>query len=156
MSQEIILSSFKPPIDSAIDLTEKFIEVCPDELWTEKSGGWPVWLHLAHALWASDFFVPGESSPLLEGLTLDQIRLVEPVGQPAPKKAVLTQLQTVRTRISSFLQKLDDADLPKANEKIANFGWTLGRTLTVLASHPLYHLGYCDAVLRDHGLSSVF
>jgi hypothetical protein len=158
MSREII-SALKAAADDSLGLVAKFVEVCPDDLWTAENGGWPLWLHLSHAVWGNDFFTPGESCPPPEDLTVEQIRLVAPPTRPVAKAAFSAYLEKVKARTSVVLDALTDVDLPKINEKAKNvlkLDWSLARTLTLLSGHPLYHLGYCDAALRNRGLPGVF
>ena len=79
---------------------------------------------------------------------------------PAPDKALVKALaEKAKAATDTYVTGLDDTALPKPNKHVSS---ALGRpvshvaTLGMLASHTLYHVGSCDAALRDHGLPGVF
>ena len=65
----------------------------------------------------------------------------------------------VKAAVDARVARLTDADLTRIQERVSK---KIGRELTygaimvMLASHTTYHLGSCDAALRDHGLPGVF
>lgn len=64
MSRAIVMAA-QGPFLHAWGLLEAYVDVCPDEIWVEKNGGWPVWQQLAHTIMVLDFFVLGENEQLL-------------------------------------------------------------------------------------------
>jgi hypothetical protein len=146
-------------VEDVLKMLTRFVEACPDDLWTQSLGGWPTWLHLAHSAWGDDFFAPGESTPIPKGLTSEQIRLMEPPTSTLSKKDFSAYLAKVQARVSESLGALTDADLLKINEKAKKaigLDWNVAKTLAVMVGHPQYHLGHCDMALRDRGLPGVF
>ncbi|MDR1657855.1 MAG: DinB family protein [Deltaproteobacteria bacterium] len=142
----------------ALDLLSALIDAASDNLWEEKIGGWPLWQHLIHALWGNDFFTPGPAAPAPEGLSAEVLQL-KTIGTQAPaKERVKIYLRDVRTKIEGFVSGLDDAGLVLPNEKTKAIGldWDITKTMVILSSHPYYHLGYGDTLLRNHGLAGVF
>ena len=75
------------------------------------------------------------------------------------KETMLTYGKAVKAEVDARLAVLSDADLTKVQERVSK---KIGRELTyaammvMLASHTTYHIGSCDAALRDHGLPGVF
>ncbi|MDR2368210.1 MAG: DinB family protein [Deltaproteobacteria bacterium] len=143
--------------DSA-SLIFKLIDECPDNLWSEKAGNWPIWQHVAHSASATDFFLPGDSVPLPQGLTPDVAGLKVVGTEPVAKAALKDYYKGAQAKIDAFLAGLSDDDLPKENQKLKGIGlnWTIAKTVTLLCGHPLYHLGNADAVLRSHGHKGIF
>lgn len=159
MSQDIT-KSLQGPIDNAFGLVAKFIDVCPDDLWAEKAGGWPIWQQIYHSLGAVGFFVdaPGQSGA--PALVPEPVADLQEVGtQPLSKDQVRGVLTDAKAKVDRFVAGLADADLPKRNEALfskAQFEMSLAATMASICGHTLYHLGSCDAALRNRGLPGVF
>lgn len=136
------------------------MDVCPDEIWVEKNGGWPVWQQLAHTIMVLDFFVLGENEQLLPvPCDMDALMLRTQDVPALGKTALRDYAATVKARVDNWIAGLEDADLARTNVVLSA---KLGRetsyaaTLVMLASHTDYHIGSCDAALRNHGLPGVF
>ena len=75
------------------------------------------------------------------------------------KEAMKAYGAAVKAAVDARVARLTDADLTRIQERVSK---KIGRELTygaimvMLASHTTYHLGSCDAALRDHGLPGVF
>ncbi len=155
-----IVDGLTAPIDRAFGLLAQFIEVCPEEIWVEKNGGWPVWQQMYHALVAVYFFVelPGEPAPPpLARVEIGSLR--EEGAEPLTKDQLRAALGTARTWVERHLAGLGDGDLSQLNAPLqakTKLEITQAGTLAMIAAHTLYHLGSLDAALRDHGLKGVF
>jgi hypothetical protein len=157
MSRETVDSLAAGAYD-ALALLKSLIDQLPDNLWAESTGSWPIWQHIAHALWGNDFFTPGPEVPAPKGLSVEILRLMDK-GTDTPTKAQISSyLGEIRAKIETWVKSLSDSDLNKPNEKAKSIGldWNLTRTFSILVAHPYYHIGYGDALLRDNGLSGVF
>lgn len=157
MSQAIIMAQ-KPAIDSTFGMLGKFIEACPDDVWAETHGGWPVWQQLYHAINTVAFFtgLPSALPPLADQAVAS---LERPAGFTASKTAVRAALTEAEALVGKYLAGLSDDDLPKRNEPVfaaAQWPITHATTLGFLSGHGLYHLGSLDAALRDRGFKGVF
>lgn len=157
MSREITEAALQP-FENAYDLLSRYIEVCPEEIWKETNGGWPVWQQVCHTISALHFFtgIPAEGLPCAP----DESRLSRVSTAPAPGREIMKALaEKARAAVSAYAAGLDDSALARPNEQISS---VLGRQVShvailgMLASHTLYHVGSCDAALRDHGLPGVF
>lgn len=159
MSQAIV-NGLKGPIDNSFALLAKFIEVCPENIWAEKSGGWPVWQQVYHVVGAVDFFISVPGLPPSEPLAKPAFgELSEVADITVAKNQIKTAVDEAQARIDKYVATLTDEDLAKRNEHLfaaANMDMTVAATLSLLAAHTLYHLGSCDAALRDNGLKGVF
>lgn len=159
MSRDTVLA-VQGPFLHAWGLLTQYLEVCPDNVWTEKNGGWPVWQQMAHAVMVLDFFVLGEDEQLLcAPCDMDTLMLKVQGRTPVDKAVIKEYAVRVKARVDAWLAGLSDADLPKLNAALTR---KLGRdtsnaaAVVMLASHTDYHIGSCDAALRDHGLPGVF
>lgn len=158
MSRDIVMA-VQVPFQNAFALLERYIDICPGEIWRETNGGWPVWQQIYHALAAIDFFVGRVGTP--SDWPFDQatggLHVVS--GQYLPGEEAKKLAAEARTRAEAYLAGLSDADLAACEPRLsAVFGSdvTHGAIVGMLASHTLYHVGSCDAALRDHGLKGVF
>lgn len=144
----------------SFSLADQFLTTCPDEIWGKKFGGWPVWQQLFHAFSAVDFFLraqeAAEEAPIF-GPGVGELR---DSTTEVPSKVIVQEfIVKVQAKVRAYIEGLDDAALGKKNEGLSS---RMGRdvthaaTLGLLAGHTLYHLGSCDAALREHGLPGVF
>jgi hypothetical protein len=85
-------------------------------------------------------------------------------NQAPAKQEVLKYAARMKTKADAYLNSLHDADLPDINQGLTGRMKAIGvhhefshsQTLAMLSGHLLYHLGSCDAALREHGLKGVF
>lgn len=161
MSQ-VIVAALKPQVDKAFGLLLEFIKVCPDDIWAEKSGGWPVWQQIYHAIAGVDLFVeaPGEApAELLTDPQIVQLAASAELEAPLPRDKVKAACVRAKALADKYLSALQDEALPQRNEtpfKKIKFELTHAGTVGLLAAHALYHLGAGDAALRNHNLKGVF
>lgn len=157
-----IVSALKAPIDQSFGMLSQYIEVCPENIWVETSGGWPVWQQVYHAINAVPFFTAAPdaapAAPLIEEKYCGLQGCAPPtiaITREDMKAALAQALQDIEALVAG----LDDADLTSRNEGVyqrIGMEMTMAGTLALLASHTLYHLGSCDAALRNHGIPGVF
>lgn len=157
MSNAVIMAQ-KGAIDKSFDLLASFIDVCPNDIWAESSGGWPVWQQVYHCLGAVSFFTGlNEGIPALAEKEVGGLSKV--ATETVAKDKVAEALKAARATVEKYISSITDEDLAKRNEAVfaaANWDITHAFTLAMLAGHNLYHLGGCDAALRNHGLKGVF
>ena len=154
------VSAQKGNFDFTFSLAMQFIDVCPDAIWRVNFGGWPVWQQLYHGIAAINYFildadVQGNAGPCPAGGTLSAV-----AACAAPAKADMkTYANAIKASADAWIGKLNDAALPQKHEgassrmqrDMSNAG-----IMVLLTGHLLYHLGSCDAALRQHGLKGVF
>ena len=164
MSQSIIAGQ-RAAFEHAYGLMAHYIEVCPEEVWTEKFGGWPVWQQVYHALGSCQFWGLQDGETPEQGLYPPEVNRLQSTPDAAPsKKAVLEYAARMKAKADAYLDGLRDADLPGINQGLTARMKTLGvprefshsHTLAMLSGHIMYHLGACDAALRARGLKGVF
>lgn len=155
-----IVAAAQGPFQNAFGLLTKYIDECPEEIWLEKNGGWPVWQQVVHALSALGFLAdqPGDT-PIAPPCAPDVAQLATQGTTPVSKADVKAYVEKCKARVDAYIASLSDGDLAANNEALtARIGFPVPHvsTLGMLASHTLYHLGSCDAALRDHGRPGVF
>ena len=147
------------PFAHAWSLLEAYMDACPEAVWEEKNGGWPVWQQMLHAVTVLDFFTCGDQPLLPAPAPQDVLMLTVQGTEKVDKAGLRAYMAAVRGRVDAWLAALDDAALSVKNERLsAALGFEVSAmwVLVMLASHTQYHLGSCDAALRDHGLPGVF
>ena len=160
-----ILAGQRASFDHAYGLMVQFIEVCPEAVWAEKFGGWPVWQQVYHALGSCQFFALQDGDTPEQGLYPPEVNSFQSTPDAAPvKKKVLEYAARMKAKADVYLNDLQDADLPGVNQSLTVRMRALGvqhefshsQTVVMLSGHLLYHLGSCDAALRQRGLKGVF
>lgn len=157
-----IVNALKEPVNMSFGMVRQYIDICPENIWVETSGGWPVWQQVYHIISAVSFFTASADAAPPVALVEEKYCALQ---APAPPTVVITR-QDMQTALAQALQDiealtavLDDTQLTDRNEGFCQrlgIEVTMAATLTTLASHTLYHLGSCDAALRNHGLPGVY
>lgn len=159
MSQAIVAIQ-RGSFDFAFSLMGQFIDVCPDEIWTKKFGGWPVWQQVYHALNAVDFFIAEPGAEPAKRLAAPEVGSLLAQGEtPVSRDAMKQFAAQVKSAADGYMSALTDADMAcVADGATKRMGReTLHATvMALMIGHILYHLGSCDAALREHGLTGVF
>ena len=158
-----IVTSLQGSFAHSFSLLQKFIEVCPEDVWQKKFGGWPVWQQVYHSLACIDFFVMELEGQALKGLFgpgLGNVGNFEHTPDTGPSKAAMLEYAVLaKGKADAYIAALSDAELPKKNEGFStriSMDMTHASTLSILGGHILYHLGSCDAALREQGFKGVF
>lgn len=155
----VLVEALKGPIDRAFGLLAEFIKVCPEDVWAETGGGWPVWQEIYHALVAVNLFadVKDEKPTPLAGADVCSLKAV--AENTVPRDRVQAAWVEAKDRVDRYLAGLTDADLAERNEttfRTIKLEMTHAGVLSLLAGHTLYHLGAGDSALRRRGLKGVF
>ena len=156
-----IVAELENPYQRAWSLMCQFMDVCPDEIWAETNGGWPVWQQVAHTVAVLNFFIlENDDDTIVPAPTEFGVLMLKEQGQQVvSKEAMKAYGATVKAAVDARVAMLTDADLTRIQERVSKkIGRDLsyGAVMVMLASHTTYHLGSCDAALRDHGLPGVF
>ena len=156
-----IVAELENPYQRAWSLMCQFMDVCPDNIWAETNGGWPVWQQVAHTVAVLNFFIleNDDDTFVSAPAELGVLMLKEQGQQVVSKEAMKAYGATVKAAVDARVARLTDADLTRVQERVSKkIGRELsyGAVMVMLASHTTYHLGSCDAALRDHGLPGVF
>ena len=145
--------------ERAYGMLEKVVEACPDSLWADRKGGFLFWQQLYHVFALVDFFVLEEGQqPSQELYPSEVARLLRDESKTPSKAEVLKVAATMKTAANAYFESLTEEDLWKRHE---NRSKRFGRdvpvldALIMLVGHGFYHVGACDAILRDHGVKGM-
>lgn len=154
------VTALTKPIFLAHGMLGQFIEACPDDLWTQNFGGWPIWQQVYHAYSACDYFVQPKNGTPLTPLCPDNVAgLNTPGTQPVSKDQMRAFAANAKKQVEAYVDSLNDGMLAEINEGFSarrGMDFDHATTLAMLAGHALYHLGSCDAGLRERGLPGIF
>lgn len=143
----------------AIGLYKKYLEICPQDVWREKFGGWPVAQQIYHALAATVMFMASITGKMPENPAPTLGDLNNRAETPAPREQAARLLANIETALEEMFADLSDEDLLKKNDQASQM---LGRdtsnaaVIELMTCHLQYHLGSCDAALRQRGLEGAF
>jgi hypothetical protein len=155
----VMTDSLLQAVEDYFGVLTKFLAACPEDLWADKVGGWPVWQYFYHVLWINDRFLPGAAfvSPpgASDDLALFKVKGESPINKTACEKLWADQ----KPKTVAYVQSLTDANMLKRNDevyKIIGLEWNNVFSLFKLHSHAFYHLGTFDAALRGRGLPGIY
>ncbi|MDL2271509.1 DinB family protein [Desulfovibrio sp. OttesenSCG-928-I05] len=159
MSRSVV-TSLQGAFARSLGMTRQFIEACPDNIWEKKFGGWPIWQQVYHSIAVLDLFALDKDEQPSQNMFSNDIFLLKECGDmPPTKKQLLELADTMEAVCNKLIDSLDDSML--ANEQrglSAKLGmpFNMAMALSMMNSHTMYHLGCCDAALREHGLKGIF
>lgn len=145
--------------DRAIQFFDKFWVICPENIWRKKAGGWPVGQQFYHSLWATSMFIFSMGGEKIDNPDPQAGQLGEDRDYCPSKEDAKKFFNGISLAINQLLDKLDDEDLLKNNPGLSKM---LGQDVNnaecfnMMVSHMLYHLGSCDAALRNEGLEGAW
>ena len=155
-----IVENQRGSFDFAFSLVNQFMDVCPDEIWNKKFGGWPIWQQVYHALNDVDFFISAPGAEPVKGLVSPEVGSLRAQGETPVSRADMKEFATlVKSAADGYMNALTDADMTKVAEGATK---RMGRetlhatVMALMIGHILYHLGSGDAALRENGLKGVF
>ena len=157
---KVITQSLAGNVQHAFALVNQFVKVCPEEIWGKKFGGWPVWQQLYHPFSSVDFFLRPAGAHEEPSIFQPGVgELKESTLEPPAKLLIEEYFQKVQKRVEDYIAGLDDASLSQKNDGLSQRmgrDFTHAGTIALIASHTMYHLGSCDAALREHDMPGVF
>lgn len=155
-----IVENQRGSFDFAFSLMRQFMDVCPEDLWARKFGGWPVWQQVYHALNAVDFFISAPGAEPVKGLVPPDVSALKAQGKKPVSKTTMKEFaDQVKAAADGYMAALTDEDMTAVAEGATSRMGRETRHATVMAmmvGHLLYHLGSCDAALRENGMKGVF
>lgn len=156
----VIVQSLEGGIRHAFGLSNEFVKVCPGDLWGKKFAAWPVWQQLFHSFASVDFFLRAAGAAEEPPLFQPGVAELKETPLDVPAKLLVQEfMEKAQKRVLDFAATLDDASLGLKHEGLSSRAgreFTNAGVLALIASHTMYHLGCCDAALRDQGLPGVF
>lgn len=155
----VVTESLKAAFDRGWGLLDQLIEVCPDSVWNKKAGGFLFWQQLYHCFGCVDYFIAPKDAASDGGPLGVEVIMFKKEPSVAPSKEEVKAFSAkMKSKADTWLDGLDDAALALPHEGFsARRGTTMtnATTLAIMAGHSMYHIGSCDAILRDCGEKSV-
>ena len=107
-----------------------------------------------------DFFLRPQEAPPEPSIFEEGVAELKKTPAKTPDKALLAEfIAKAQARVTLYLATLTDETLTKLNEgPSARMGreMTHAAVISLIVGHTMYHLGACDAALREHGMPGVF
>ena len=157
----LIIETCRTEFERMFSRVKKFIGVCPDDLWTAKAGGFYVWQQVYHTLAHFEFFSRRENEtqrPL--PFPMPVIMFESKVIPSAPSKAqMLAFAEEMASLARAYLDNLSRYEITALNPVLSAIVERPVNHLVGLmkfTAHTAYHLGCCDALLRERGLPGVY
>ncbi len=151
---EIMMAILKRQFDPSFAMFREIIDICPQGLWESVSGGYPFWQQVMHTLMGMQYWLRESDEPISEpdfglgkvpdlGSVPDFILSREQVRSFADDVAVSSR---------KHLDSMNDEKLFRASA--VNPKTTYFDNIIAQIRHIQYHVGHCDAILREHGARS--
>ena len=144
----VLTKQLKVHFDLAWEMLLQLIEICPDNLWKKKLGGFVFWQQILHVLSGIKFWTRQENTYFEEPFA---DREVYPEMDREPKgtvsKAEMLELVSELTAQVNLFFSNNDLWLGENNviyEKILNID-----VIQMQTRHLQYHVGFCDGCLRE-------
>ncbi|MCL1889651.1 MAG: DinB family protein [Desulfovibrionaceae bacterium] len=162
MELEPIIRCFSEEFERFWAMMEKQVEICPEGLWGVKAGGYVYWQQIWHAMVIAE--LNAIENPEAKALSLDKysrgVALLSDTLDRVPSKAeILEEAGRIKKLAMAYYESLSLASLSKEHPAMSK---RLGKPHTRLHAalstirHLNYHIGACDAVLRERGLTGVY
>lgn len=136
----------------SLEMLKNLIENAPDSVWNEKRGGFIFWQQIFHALTGALFWLRSEKGEFQEpyaGQNLYPELDGEPQGQLS-REQLLDLYREVLEEKELLFGKLTEETVIESSPlygKISSLDVIFGQV-----RHIMYHIGHCDAILRDQEL----
>lgn len=160
MALDPMIQCFKDEYDRFAGLMEQQITMCPEAVWMRKAGGWPFWQQIFHTVMLSEFYALAEGLPSAQDRFSPEVVMLsqEPDGCMT-KEEMLALSGRMKALVHEFMGGLTVEDLTREHPRLSKvFGRSVSNQFALIGAirHYCYHLGCCDAILRDNGLKGVY
>lgn len=154
-----VAKAFQYDFDRFFTLMIKQVDVCPDDLWAKKAGGYFVWQQIFHAFFCIQFFTGKNEAAPKSPCSPDVAMLsAEPDGM-LTKDDVRIYASEIKKVADNYINSVnlnniaDDIEGWSAipGQKRNNLTGLIG-----LVRHLSYHLGCVDSIFRDHNIAGVY
>ncbi|MBU3144943.1 DinB family protein [Clostridium sp. CF012] len=155
MNSDILFKIAKIQFELSFLMLEKMIEMCPDDLWNEKKGGFVFWQQLLHAFSGINYWLRMNNDKFIEPFA-DKKVFPELEHEPESilTKDDLTEYKNIVKSISeTFFFEKDDEWLGNNSiiyDKIKNLD-----VVFMQIRHIQYHVGHCNSILRENNREAV-
>lgn len=147
--------NYKNALFFSLEHYEKFLEICSDVLWKTKAGGWTLAQQYYHGLVATNMLMESISGKAVENPNPEAGLIMEKPDIVPEKAQAALFLANIKLAATAMFENLTDEKLLLKNESVSKkFGRdvTNALVLELIPVHLSYHLGSCDAELRNNNL----
>ncbi len=141
-------------------MMDGFLESCPDELWTQTLGGYPVWLQYYHLMACVESLVMGKDEAPKHQLYDMETLFMSKFPEKAMSKAEVSAYNAkMKEYFAAYMDKMTDELLLQPHEGASLRLKTPMKHIDViemLIAHVFYHLGTFDGILRDRKLKGMY
>jgi len=150
-----IVQRLKPHFFLSFDMLETMIDACPDRLWNQKHGGFLFWQQVLHAFHGNQYWTRPLGKEFIEPFAP---RLVYPELDHDPVDRVSqgemrAWAAQIREQNQAFFADKTDAWLTEASAVQPSL--TNLDVVVMQIRHLQYHVGHCNAILRENRVQAV-
>lgn len=154
------IACFREEFDRFFSLIEKQIDVCPDSLWKQNAGGYPFWQQMLHVIACVELYALQEGEASRQTRYDESVVMLSRLPQKEMSKEDMRSLACDMKELAhAFIASQTTASLTARHSRMSRLlgtDRTNQHALIGLVRHACYHLGCCDALLREHGFSGVY
>jgi hypothetical protein len=147
---ETIMTILRRQFDPSFAMLREIIDICPQGLWESVSGGYPFWQQIMHTLMGTQYWLR-ESAELISEPDFGLGKVPDLGSVPdfiLSREQVRNFADEVAISAWKHLDSMNDEKLIRAsavNPKTTYLDNIIGQI-----RHIQYHVGHCDAILREH------
>ncbi|NHJ31795.1 MAG: DinB family protein [Asgard group archaeon] len=148
MKDSLFVKICKNEYHALIQMLQKEIKLCTEELWNKEIDEPPFWQQVYHTIYYLDFYLGDNPKKRPERFTVRE-NLNEKMDEILTKKELLDYLASVKEKCDQVLKELT---MEKLEEKNSYFwtGPTLAHRLIYNIRHSQHHIGRLNSILRRH------
>ncbi len=132
-------------------MLQRVIEATPDEIWPKVRGGYVYWQQIYHALHGAVYWLRTEHTLYTEPFSdLNLYPELDGIPEHTLSKEDLIQLLQDATRLAvDFFEDMTTQKLSESSEVFSEI--TNLDVICMQIRHLQYHIGHCNAILRESG-----
>lgn len=154
-----VIKTIKDDFDRFYDMLIKQIDVCPDDVWISKEGGYFYWQQILHNICVTEMFSVKDGDSFKPKYSMPVIMLSEEQLDHINKDELKALALEVREKACDYFNSLKPEKLLEVHPVFTETMKRETNYLSVLISivrHLTYHIGCLDTVLRNHGVKGVY
>jgi len=148
MKDSLFLDICKNDYSAVFQMLHKAIELCPDELWNQRTDEPPFWQQAYHTIFYTDFYLsesPGSSRKV--SFVEDEAANLEHIPANAPsRQQIQDYLGEISRNCEAKIERLASAPLDGEN-KFPWTGPTLAHRMIYNIRHAQHHVGRLNSIL---------
>jgi len=143
---------------SGLLMTEKIIDVCPDDLWVSVNGQFPFWQQIYHTLECVDYWFREEYHRIYDdapkvwstekNVTPELDENKTEFNDFLCKSELKEYLNCLYQKTDMFFDKLNDTNIVLPIAEV-NSEFTYLDVINMQIRHTMYHVGHCICILRS-------